>query len=207
MRELLALAIDRTVSAEVSKINKEVGKSVYMDNSIRTRSDERLIALNLDLGYENLLHEYVELKLILHHARKSIYYRGDWYSERADVDVAKVWERCDTLRGMIREKRKAIQRAAWGDLTPWTIPTPYDKPILHSMDEHTCSFVLEEDEDSTSRCPLVGNHWFYGSAYCRKHMREARRAFHQQQRKEKKPFSCCSTREAPHYHSLGKVHY
>jgi len=211
MRELLALAIDRFVSAEISKINKEVGKSVCL----QSRYDIRAIALNLDIGYEHLLSEYVQLKLILHRTQRSMYYRGDLYNEREDIDVKSVRERCAELREMIKAKRGATFHAAWGDLFPSTNPSPYDRPILHAMDEHTCSFVTAEDEDSVDRCPLNGSHWFHGSPYCRRHMRETRRLFNWERNKKKLEArgrhawcreSDCE-REQPHYHSLGRVHY
>lgn len=187
MRELFALTIDRSVSAEVSKINKEVGKSISLSGWQASQSDIYALAHNLDLGYHYLLTEYVQLKLILHRTRRSAYYRGDLYTEREDIDIKKVRERCTELREMIKAKRGATLYAAWGDLIPLPKPTPYDKPILHAMDEHTCSFILEEneDEDCVQRCPLQGSHWFYGSPYCRRHMRTARREFNQRRNQKK----------------------
>src|SRR5271157_5585592 len=149
MRELLALTIDRATSAEVSRINKEIGKSIHLTSYQRSRLDTAIT--HSDPCYQHLLQEYVQLKLVLHHTRRSMYV--DWYTEREDIDLEKARVRCAELREQIRAKRRTIRFAAWGDLTPWT-PTPYDRPILHAMDEHTCSFITEENNDDTFTCPL-----------------------------------------------------
>lgn len=178
--------------------------------------------------YEHLLQQYVQLKLVLHHTRRSMYV--DWYTEREDIDLLKARERCTELRELIRAKRRTIRFAAWGDLTPWE-PTPYDRPILHAMEEHTCSFIVEENCEDTFTCPLQGRHWFHGKPYCRRHMRESRH-LHNKKRTEQKaeaqnrrtwhrfvePVECLVESEpefkcpdcpriAPHYHSFGRVHY
>ena|SRR5271163_1069859 len=232
MRELFALTIDRATSAEVSRINKEIGKAINFTGYQRSRFDSSRVS-RLDPSYQQLLTEYVKLKLMLHHARRSVYYARDLYTERDDVDIVKTRERCAELREQIKAKRKTISYAAWGDLTPWT-STPYDRPILYAMDEHTCSFVTGEDEDHVYTCPLQGRHWFHGSPYCRPHMREARALLSAERNRKKyetrerrvwdrfaesetvenclalpePEFRCpdCQ-RMQPHWHCLGRVHY
>src|SRR5271167_2799502 len=119
MRELFALTIDRATSAEVARLNKQIGKSIHMTARQRAFFNP---TCDPDSSYELLLHEYVRLKLVLHHTRRSMYV--DWYTEREDIDLLKARERCTELRELIRAKRRTIRFAAWGDLTPWE-PTPY----------------------------------------------------------------------------------
>lgn len=173
MRELFALTIDRATSAEVSRINKEIGRSNQLGYHYHPNA-----------SYQHLLQEYVSLKLILHRTRKAMYYRGDVYTEREDVNIVNIRERCAELREAIKSKRLGINYAAWGDLTPWQ-PTPYDRPVLHAMDEYTCSFVTEDDGENESTCPLQGRHWFHGKPYCRKHMRESRCSLNKERREKK----------------------
>ena len=124
---MLALVIDRETSAEVSRINTIIGRSIYHQHHWqrwhRTPDQRRLwdefektydqgkakSALGEDISYENLLIEYTQLKLYLHDLRKSCYYRGDPYCEREDIDVKGILDRCDELRQMIKEKRRVIR--------------------------------------------------------------------------------------------------
>jgi len=200
MRELFALTIDRATSAEVARINKEIGRSISFTGYQRSRSDTSLS--RLDPSYQCLLTEYVQLKLILHHTRKTMYYR-DLYTEREDINLVNVRERCAELREQIKAKRRTINYAAWGDLTPFSLPTPYDKPILHAMDEHTCSFVTGEDDDSIFMCPLQGRYWFHGKPYCRAHMRESRSLLNKERNKQK--LEQQNQRVAEHYGQAQEV--
>jgi hypothetical protein len=63
-------------------------------------------------------------------------------------------------------------------LEPAKKPSDYDKPILSSLEERTCQFVLytDADDDEGHLCPFNGEHWFRGEPYCRKHFRETRYA-------------------------------
>jgi hypothetical protein len=214
-QEVLALVIDRETSAEVSRVNNIIGRSIYHQHSFqrwhRTPEQRRLwnefekiydqgkarSASGEDISYEKLLIEYTQLKLYLHDLRKSCYYRGDPYCEREDIDVKGILDRCDELRQIIKEKRRVIRFAAWGGMEPQT-PTAYDKPLLYAFDEYTCSFVSDnsksvnawkdagvELEEEEVTCPLKGEHWYHGNPYCRAHLGEARRAFKLKARAER----------------------
>lgn len=188
---MLALVIDRETSSEISRINQEIGRSVYLWTPRRfskstqydrlwqewtslTDEERRKEALGKDASYEKLLLEYTELKLYLHGLRKSCYWHGDPYAEREDIDVKYIFERCDELKQVIKEKRRTVRLAAWGGMEPEKT-TPYDKPLLYAMDEYTCSHVVHLDEETTEICPLKGDHWYHGKPYCRGHIGETRR--------------------------------
>jgi hypothetical protein len=105
MRELFALAIDRAVSTEVAQINRIVGRSPRWERGFSSEN------------YENLLREYVGLKLHLHSFRKMALLHED---DPIELTILRqqMWERCCTLKKYIKAKRAAAQFAAWGDLTP-----------------------------------------------------------------------------------------
>jgi hypothetical protein len=199
MRELLALAIDRATTAEVSRLNREVGRSVYYRDwgrgrFNRVRQGDRILTdwqaayaeeqsrinAGQDAVYEKMLLEYVELKMYLHGLRKTTYHPWDEIYDHSPEDFKRVLDRCDELKQQIRAKRKTISFAAWGDLNPEQ-RTPYDKPLLYAFDEYTCSFIVNadtiasEDEEPTVTCPLKGEHWFHGQPFCRTHLGETRR--------------------------------
>jgi hypothetical protein len=166
-QEVLALVIDRETSAEVSRVNNIIGRSIYHQHSFqrwhRTPEQRRLwnefekiydqgkarSASGEDISYEHLLIEYTQLKLYLHDLRKSCYYRGDPYCEREDIDVKGILDRCDELRLIIKEKRRVIRFAAWGGMEPQKA-TAYDKPLLYAFDEHTCSHIINEEMSRAS---------------------------------------------------------
>lgn len=230
---MLALVIDRETTNEVSRINKEIGRSLYfhaprhrffkltdearLQNEFEKSYDqERVqIALGKDSCYESLLIEYAELKLYLHQLRKSCYWHGDPYAEREDIDVKGIMERCDELKQMIKEKRRVIRFAAWGGMEP-PRSTSTDKPLLYAFDEHVCShasyktLVLSE-EMVEETCPLKGEHWYHGKPYCREHLGQARRAFKLDRRMNRTRWRCtkeagCTIRR-PHIHEFGRIHY
>jgi len=192
---MLALVIDHCTSAEVSKINWEIGHSVYWWNhggrfhsSLSEREklerdleaatrDERLKKnRGEDYEYEGLLREYVQQKLFLHNLRKTLYYPYDTYTP--PDDYKKLIDRCDELKQKIKEKRRIVMHAAWGGLEPAAKPTDYDKPILYSLEERTCNFWMADilDEEGGHDCPFNGEHWFRGKAYCKAHFHETRKA-------------------------------
>jgi hypothetical protein len=199
MKELLALAIDRATSAKISEINYEIGHSVYdrpygLRNPLYNQSEyERLLSdlkiaedgvrLTEENGrpsdYASLLYEYVELKLHLHKLRRHMFWKTDIYCEREDVDCVRILTRCAELKQQIKAMRRTTQLAAWGGLEPTPRPTLFDKPILHAMDEHTCSHMFDdtpEDEDSYPyNCQLNAEHWYRGRPYCRMHFGEAKK--------------------------------
>ena len=205
-QEILTLVIDRETSNEVSRINREIGQSIYhhsprhrfyrltdwdrlTDEFGKAYSQERVQALlSKDASYEGLLIEYTQLKLYLHTLRKSCYWHGDPYAERDDIDVKGIMERCDELKQIIKEKRRVIRYAAWGEMEPEK-RTAYDKPPLYAFDEYTCSHITYDDrkawevlsgepqEPVETVCPLKGEHWYHDKPYCRTHLGEARREF------------------------------
>jgi hypothetical protein len=223
-QEVLALVIDRETSAEVSRINTEIGRSIYYhtprhrmyrlsdqkrlwDEFGKSYDQERATTLlGKDASYENLLIEYTQLKLYLHDLRKSCYYRGDPYCEREDIDVKGILDRCDELRWKIKEKRRVIRYAAWGGMEPQK-STAYDKPLLYAFDEYTCSHIVNgetiasENEEPTVTCPLKGEHWYHGNPYCRAHLGEARRSFKMAKRRNER---CCDRRYS-HTHEFGGI--
>jgi len=229
---VLALVIDRETSSEVSRINSEIGRSIYYqtprhrfhritdqkrlwDEFGKSHDQEReTTLLGKDASYENILIEYTQLKLYLHDLRKSCYYRGDPYCEREDIDVKGILDRCDELRQMIKNRRRVIRYAAWGGMEPQK-NTAYDKPLLYAFDEYTCSFIVNgetivsEAEEPTVTCPLKGEHWYHGNPYCRAHLGETRREFKLSKRRNR--WACNSQpscdRKQPHWHSSGGVHY
>ena len=239
-QEVLALVIDRETSNEVSRINREIGQSVYF-HSPRSRFDrltdcDRLteefgtaydqgkaqVRLGNDVGYEEMLIEYTQLKLYLHQLRKSCYWHGDPYAEREDIDVKGILERCDELKQVIKERRRVIRFAAWGGMEP-VKNTAYDKPPLYAFDEYTCSHEEPLDtkaweeltkgpvEPEMLACPFKGEHWYHGKPYCRTHLGEARRAFKLERRMHRPRWKCtkepgCQVRR-PHYHEFGRIHY
>ena len=195
MRELLALVIDRGTHAEISKVNKEIGESVYQwsryrrngsrlhrgptelqslqkDHEVAVRDEKRAVVLGQPSDYERLLREYVELKLYLHQLRKSMLYPYDAYYER-EGDWSKVIARCAELKDQIKEARKARSFAAWGGLEPAPKPTDFDKPLLYAMEDHECSFPVYGDEEAS--CPFAGEHWYMGKPYCKPHFHEMRK--------------------------------
>ena len=194
MRELLALVIDRGTHAEISKVNKEIGESVYQwsyrrngsrlhrgptqlqslqkDHEVAIRDEKRAQVLGQPSDYERLLREYVELKLYLHQLRKSMLYPYDAYYER-EGDWSKVIARCAELKDQIKEARKARSFAAWGGLEPAPKPTDFDKPLLYAMEDHECSFPVYGDEEAS--CPFAGEHWYMGKPYCKPHFHEMRK--------------------------------
>src|SRR5277367_5963163 len=122
--EMLALVIDRGTSAEVSKINREIGQSVYwwnygrrffsppserqrLERDLEAATNAELIAKKRgDAAYESLLREYVQLKLYLHSLRKTLYYPYDSYSS---VDEYKTTlARCDEIKEQIAAKRRIV---------------------------------------------------------------------------------------------------
>jgi hypothetical protein len=192
---MLALVIDRCTSAEVSKINYEIGHSVYWWNQGRrfhsSFNERERLEKDLETAvfeekrkkrhgesaeYESLLREYVQLKLYLHNLRKTLYYPYDTYTP--PDDYKKLLARCEEIRQQIAEKRRIVVYSAWGGLEPARKPTDYDKPILSSLEERTCQFVLYSDADDEEghTCPFNGEHWYRGEPYCRKHFRETRYA-------------------------------
>lgn len=193
---MLALVIDHCTSAEVSKINWEIGHSVYWWNhggrfhtSLSEREklerdlesaiadEKRKKRHGEDFEYESLLREYVQQKLYLHNLRKTLYYPYDSYTP--PDDYKKLLNRCDELKQKIKEKRRIVMHAAWGGLEPAPKPTEYDKPILYSLEERTCNFWINDDsddEDGGHDCPFYGTNWFRGKAYCKKHFHETRKA-------------------------------
>lgn len=197
MRELLALVIDRGTSAEISKINREIGESVYQWSRYRRSgsrlnrgptqlqylNDEHKTALAAEsrakmLGqptdYERLLREYVELKLYLHQLRKSMQYPYDAYYEK-EGDWPAHLARCAELKDQIKEARKARTFAAWGGLEPEPKPTDFDKPLLYAMEDHECHFPVYDGQDEESSCPFAGEHWYMGKPYCKPHFHEMRK--------------------------------
>lgn len=194
MLELLALVIDRATSAQVSKINQEIGTSVYgwrkhipswrraneydrilHDYEIVSSDLKRKTELGQPTDYEKLLREYVELKLHLHALRKTMYYPFDAYAER-EGDFKDVLQRCEELKQTIKTIRRGQSTAAWGGLEPAPKPTAYDKPLLYAMEEHTCSFWDVSVDPDGAACPLSAEHWFRGLPYCRTHFVESRQA-------------------------------
>ncbi len=133
--ELLALVIDRATSAEVSKINYEIGSSVYgwrhghrffgklsererlerdLENAIH---DEKTAQRHGEPAeYEGLLKEYVQLKLYLHNLRKTLYYPYDSYT--LPEDYKKTLARCSELKEQIKAQRRVMYNATWGWLSP-----------------------------------------------------------------------------------------
>ena len=230
---MLALVIDRGTSNEVSRINKEIGQSVYYHpprHRFNRLSDwSRLtdefgkaydqgkaqVVQGKDASYEELLVEYTQLKLYLHTLRKSCYWHGDPYAEREDIDVKGIMDRCDELKQVIKEKRRVIRFAAWGDMEPQKT-TAYDKPPLYAFDEFTCSHVsyqtlILSGEITEEECPLKGEHWYHGKPYCRAHLGEARKEFKLARRRERTRWVCskeatCMIRR-PHIHEFGRIHY
>lgn len=230
---MLALVIDRETSAEVSRINKEIGQSVYYHTprhrSYRLSDEKRLwdefgksydqeretTLLGKDASYENLLIEYTQLKLYLHDLRRSCYYRGDPYCEREDIDVKGILNRCDELRQMIKARRRVIRFAAWGGMEPKK-PSPYDRPVLYAFDDYTCSHIVNvntiesEADEPTVTCPLKGEHWYHGRPYCREHLGETRRRAKLENRAKRNRWVCAEEgcdRKQPHSHSFGRVFY
>jgi hypothetical protein len=194
MRELLALVIDRGTHAEISKINREIGESVYqwsyrrrnsrlfkasqleslkLDHELAVRDEKLAQRLGQPSDYERLLREYVELKLHLHQLRKSMTYPYDAYYER-EGDWSGVIARCAELKEEIKAMRKERTFAAWGGLEPAPKPTDFDKPLLYAMEDHECSFPVYGDEEAS--CPFAGENWFMGRAYCKPHFHEMRKA-------------------------------
>jgi hypothetical protein len=201
--EILALVIDRGTSAEVSKINYEIGRSVYwwgsgsrffnsklsdrerLENDLAdaTRSEKNAKRRGESGEYESLLREYVELKLHLHNMRKTLYYPYDTYTP--PDDYKRIMTRCDELKQQIKDKRRIVFNAAWGGLEPARKPTDYDKPILSSFEERTCNFWCNDDsEEGGHDCPFNGEHWYLGKAYCRPHFHETRKSVRTQRRIE-----------------------
>lgn len=224
----MALVIDRETSAEVSRINYEIGRSIYYQiprhRFNRINDEDRLweefrksydqeratTLLGKDASYENLLIEYTQLKLYLHDLRKQCYYRGDPYCEREDIDVKGILDRCDELRQMIKARRRVIRFAAWGGMEPQKA-TAYDKPLLYAFDEYTCSHNTVLDEETTEVCPLKGEHWYHGEPYCRSHLGETRRAYKLAKRRNRNRWVCtrepgCQIKQ-PHDHEFGRIHY
>ena len=191
-QEVLALVIDRETSNEVSRINREIGQSIYYHTPAhrfrRTSDWSRLTdeygkaydqeqvatALGKDASYEDMLVEYTQLKLYLHTLRKSCYWHGDPYAEREDVDVKGIMDRCDELRQVIKEKRRIVRYAAWGGMEPQKV-SAYDKPLLYAFDDYTCPFITFDGEFETHECPMKGEHWYHGKPYCREHLGESRK--------------------------------
>src|SRR5271166_479007 len=203
MKGMLALVLDRATSAEVSKINYEIGhdvqynphyyrSSVYGRMRLHVRSDfsraideyqsltveeRRAKLLGRPSDYESLLKEYVELKLYLHSLRRSMYYPYDAYAER-EGDFTQVLDRCREIRAKIKELRGGCQTAIWGEFAPEPAPTVNDKPLLYAMEEHLCSYMLPDPETleyQTVECQLAGENWYAGLPYCRPHQGQARR--------------------------------
>jgi hypothetical protein len=197
MRELLALVIDRGTSAEISKINREIGESVYQwsryrrsgsrlsfrptqlqnlqtDHEIAVRDVKYAEMMGKPSDYERLLREYVELKLYLHQLRKSMQYPFDAYYEK-EGDWPKHLARCAELKDQIKEARKARNFAAWGGLEPAPKPTDFDKPLLYAMEDHECHFPVYDGGENEASCPFAGEHWYMGKPYCKPHFHEMRK--------------------------------
>jgi hypothetical protein len=188
MKGMLALVLDRATSAQVSRINYEIGHDVQLHphyykgqsfgrwRNFRNRDYDRALDEYQNLSdderrkklqgestdYETLLKEYVELKLYLHTLRKSMYYPYDAYAER-EGDFTEVLERCREIRSKIKALRGDCQSAVWGDFAPEPQPTVNDKPLLYAMDDHQCSY-------------------FAGLPYCRSHQGQARKDAKEQRR-------------------------
>lgn len=109
MRDTLALVIDRGVSAEVGKINKELGRMAKYESRVRwvysTHND-----------YSGLLNDYIALKLRLHVLRKSLYYPTDAYIMVDDAHA--ILARCEELRAQVDAAKAKKDEAVWGVLGP-----------------------------------------------------------------------------------------
>ena len=192
---MLALVLDRATSAEVSKINYEIGHDVQVHafryrGGIRYRrendysraltefsSHRRRVKIEGESDYEALLREYVETKLYLHSLRRSMYYPYDAYAEK-EGDFTQVLDRCREIRAEIKRLRGGCQTAIWGEFQPEPKPTVNDKPLLYAMEEHLCSYLLPDPETfeyQAVQCQLAGEHWYAGLPYCRAHQGQARR--------------------------------
>lgn len=171
MKEMLALVIDRATSAIVSNLNYEIGRGARYKH-VLGRAGSGYYSVDDYDEYQRKLQEYVQAKLHLHQLRKSMYYPFDSYAER-EGDMQPLLDRCVELRKTIRDMRRDIPAAAWGDLPPAAAPTPYDKPLLHAMEIHDCGYMIVEFDEERA-CPVQAEHWYHGVPYCRKHFAQAR---------------------------------
>ncbi len=194
MKGMLALVLDRATAATVSKINYEIGHDVQLHpfryrGGFRNRrendydraltefsSHQCRVKLDGESDYESLLREYVETKLYLHSMRRSLYYPYDAYAEK-EGDFSEVLSRCREIRATIKELRGNFSKATWGDFAPDPTATVNDKPLLHAMEDHQCSYFVEwkDDTEEWIQCQLAGEHWYAGLPYCRPHQGQARR--------------------------------
>jgi len=109
MRDMLALVIDRGVAAEVSKINRELGRLAKYESRVRW-------VYTSHEDYSGLLNEYIGLKLRLHVLRKSLYHPHDAYLMVDDAQ--RILDRCEELRAQVDEAKAKKDAAIWGSLGP-----------------------------------------------------------------------------------------
>jgi hypothetical protein len=191
VRDTLALVIDRGVSAEVGKINKELGRLAKYEQRVRwihTSSED----------YSGLLNEYISLKLRLHVLRKSLYYPHDAYMMVDDAE--RILARCEELRAQVDAAKAKKDAAIWGHLGPPPCDWPNGclmvgefpfKENLRFCKEHQTSgpkavcppeptqrWVQDRDTWRLERrqcthCSLDAVGWHRGLALCSQHRQES----------------------------------
>jgi hypothetical protein len=162
MKELLALAIDRGTSALVSQINQEIGRIARYQYRCRPRNDGAAYD-----AYADKLQDYIQLKLRLHHVRKSMYYPFDAYAEKEDVQ--RLLDQAATLRQEIKQARANAGALIWGDLEPTPSEQGERGRPIH------CSWTQYECNDIAAR-------WYRGNPFCLTHFEGERWRIKQERR-------------------------
>lgn len=170
MLELLALAIDRGTSALVSQINQEIGRIARYQYRCRPRLDGAAYD-----AYADKLQDYIQLKLRLHHVRKSMYYPFDAYAEKEDVQ--RLLDQAAVLRQEIKQARANAGALIWGDLEP--TPSEHGECGVRLTDITgriiQCSWTQYGCSDGASR-------WYRGNPYCLQHFEGERFRIKQERR-------------------------
>jgi len=178
MKDLLALVIDYGTTAAVGRINREIGTAMQYERTLKPSTDGHVY-----FEYEDLLRQYVFLKLKLHRLRRTLYYSYDTCAEKEQLDH--ILDECEHLRSLIKEKRAEAGLQVWGDLTPVTQmciicnePAPYVAKGGSYCFKHLISISLV-DSDATVQCSYPncfkrGERWLIDGdeqniAFCHKH--------------------------------------
>jgi len=193
VRDTLALVIDRGVSAEVGKINRELGRLAKYESRVRW-------VYTSHEDYSTLLNDYITLKLRLHVLRKNMYHPNDACLMVDDAE--RLLARCEELRQQVDEAKAKKDAAIWGSLGP--PPCDWPSGCLQAGEypfkddwrfcrEHMTSGpkAVDPPKDATTRwahdenynwhqekrvcvlCPAYAVGWHRGLALCGTHRQES----------------------------------
>lgn len=157
----MALVIDRGTSALVSEINNELGRAVRYQHRLTLRHDGQAYH-----AYADKLQDYIQLKLRLHHVRRSMYYPFDSYCEKENIE--RLLEQAKVLRQEIKAARANAGALVWGELEP-TPSEPGEPGVVlryNGGKELGCAW--------TDGCLDNARRFYRGMAYCRTHFEQER---------------------------------